>query len=87
MLLPHTDNPTAVRVADRIREGIATTIVSDDRTGDRVTASIGVASLRHGDTAMLLRQADTALYAAKAKGRNRVESSGELDDEQPARRH
>lgn len=85
-LLPHTDTPTAVGVADRIRENIATTVSSDDRTGSPVTASVGVASLRHGDTALLLRQADTALYAAKAKGRNRVESCGEFDDEQPAGR-
>jgi diguanylate cyclase len=39
----------------------------------RVTISIGVASLRPGDTAAtLIERADTCLYAAKRHGRNRV---------------
>ena len=40
----------------------------------RITASFGVASIQHGSTTLaeLIKQADQALYAAKAAGRNRV---------------
>ena len=39
-----------------------------------VTASVGVADFRPGDTVtVLLKAADLALYAAKAAGRDRVE--------------
>lgn len=43
-------------------------------TVGQVTASFGVAAYRNGDTlASLLGRADSALYRAKANGRNRVE--------------
>ena len=42
----------------------------------QTTASIGLAVLQQGDTALLLRETDMALYSAKAKGRNRVETCG-----------
>jgi diguanylate cyclase len=39
----------------------------------RMTISIGVATLRKGDTGQsLIERADTCLYAAKRHGRNRV---------------
>ncbi len=39
----------------------------------RVTISVGVATLREGDTAQsLIGRADSCLYAAKRAGRNRV---------------
>jgi diguanylate cyclase (GGDEF)-like protein len=81
VLLPHTDHVAAVTVAERIREAIASTVVSNGSAGCPVTASIGVAILRHGDAGTLLRKADAALYAAKANGRNRVEVPDESDDE------
>ena len=38
-----------------------------------LTASIGVASFRQGDTVQaLITRADSAMYAAKRAGRNRV---------------
>jgi len=45
-----------------------------------VTASVGVAGFpAHGRTAVqLLATADTAMYAAKRKGRDRVELAGDL---------
>jgi len=51
-----------------------------------VTISIGVATGKAGETALdaLLEQADQALYAAKAAGRNRVESADGLTAEQDA---
>jgi diguanylate cyclase len=39
----------------------------------RVTISAGVATLKHNETAdTFLARADSALYAAKARGRNRI---------------
>jgi diguanylate cyclase (GGDEF)-like protein len=71
ILLPDTGIDGAARLAERLRESIAAiTIAGVDRG---ITASIGLAELiEHGGTpAGLLREADRALYAAKAAGRNR----------------
>jgi diguanylate cyclase (GGDEF)-like protein len=63
-------------VAERVRAGLADPPVRFESTGIPITASIGVASNRELDTHdidTLLAAADTALYRAKHKGRNRVE--------------
>ena len=61
----------AAEVAERIRRRIKETTFSD---GVRATISIGVASYGDGHTTGgLFAQADRALYAAKAGGRDRVE--------------
>lgn len=73
MLLPDTDAQGAVQVAQKVREAIAQVAVPQvDRA---ITASLGVATYPYdaADADSLLRQADRALYAAKAAGRNRVE--------------
>jgi diguanylate cyclase (GGDEF)-like protein len=83
VLLPDTDLEGAMRAAERLREGVASTeVVGVDRP---ITASFGVAELiEHGGTPRgLLREADRALYAAKAAGRNcgmvaRLDDSGEI---------
>jgi diguanylate cyclase (GGDEF)-like protein/PAS domain S-box-containing protein len=67
----------ASAVADRIRTVIRTPFTVGD-TQVTLTASVGVALSEVGvtgeiDEDTLLRQADIALYAAKARGRNRVE--------------
>jgi diguanylate cyclase (GGDEF)-like protein len=72
VLLPDTTAEGAVALAERLRAAIAQIRVPGvDRD---ITVSIGVADLiQHGgDAPGLLRQADRALYAAKATGRNRV---------------
>ncbi|HXF67809.1 MAG TPA: GGDEF domain-containing protein [Burkholderiales bacterium] len=73
-LLPETPAPGAALVAERIRRRVADTPFTVDGTGIRTSVSIGVAALpEHGTTLELLaRNADRALYAAKAQGRNRV---------------
>jgi diguanylate cyclase (GGDEF)-like protein len=73
VLLPETGTEGALAVVEHLRLAIsAITIKTVDR---RVTASFGIAVLpdHANDASSLLRQADRALYAAKAGGRNRVE--------------
>ncbi len=74
MLLPETDIPGALQLAERIREEIAALPVSYGRHTIRVTASIGLAATQNGDRGsdQLIKAADEMLYAAKQGGRNRV---------------
>lgn len=79
VVLPKTDIATAAKVAERLRHTLEAREVTNRRTGagyGKVTASFGVASLKATETGKdLLRRADEALYAAKRKGRNRVEAA------------
>lgn len=74
MLLPETDIPGALQLAERIREEIAALPVNYGRHTIRVTASIGLAATQDGDrgSEQLIKAADEGLYAAKQGGRNRV---------------
>ena len=76
VFLPHTDTLGAIDVAERLRERVNGLVL--DWAGQRVTTSvsIGVAPLRLEMASIdwLLHEADTALYTAKAEGRNCVRS-------------
>lgn len=76
VLLSGLPEANLLALAERLRYAIATTPMGPLPAG-RVTASFGIASGVATDTdfATLLRAADNALYAAKASGRNRVESA------------
>jgi diguanylate cyclase (GGDEF)-like protein len=76
MLLPQTDLEGGAAAAERLREGLARlSMPSPDGGRLRVTASFGVASYPPTDSVdHLLRLADSALYHAKAEGKDRVHS-------------
>lgn len=68
---PHTGLEQALTLAERIRSAVA---AHDFAVVGSVTASMGVAEYRLGETPIaLLERADDALYRAKAGGRNRIE--------------
>ena len=81
LLLPQTDRPGALRVAEKVRGELAANPMATDAGDLPVTLSAGVAS--HPDDGMsveaLLGVADEALYAAKAAGKNCV---AHTDDQQ-----
>jgi diguanylate cyclase (GGDEF)-like protein len=76
--LPETDLEGARVIAERIRAEVELSRLFR-RT---VTVSAGVAAVTDetADTAMLLDACDRALYRAKAAGRNRISSPGEIAD-------
>lgn len=77
VILPDTRLDEARRVAERLREQVATHVFEDRDQRLRVTVSIGLVVARDVGLEALLQQADQALYRAKEAGRNRVvEASG-----------
>jgi diguanylate cyclase (GGDEF)-like protein len=76
LILPETPHDVAARILDRQREIIAELDWSAFSPGMRVTISAGVATLAPNEAPdALLARADSALYAAKARGRNRIASA------------
>jgi diguanylate cyclase len=77
ILCRETDLASAAMLAERLRDQLQRLRIrmrNSDATLDNITASFGVAAFRADDTIdSLLDRADRALYAAKHKGRNRVE--------------
>lgn len=70
IILPETQLEGAVPVAERLRMSVESYRFSIPET---VTISVGVATLRPGDTPHeLIQRADAALYSAKESGRNCV---------------
>jgi diguanylate cyclase (GGDEF)-like protein len=73
LVLPETANDAAASILDRVRTIIDDLDWSSFSPGMRVTISAGVATLRADESAdTFLARADSALYAAKARGRNRI---------------
>ena len=76
LVLPDTLGDSAAKILDRLRAIIAGLDWSAFSPDMRVTISAGVATLRPDETEdSLLARADNALYAAKARGRNRIASA------------
>jgi diguanylate cyclase (GGDEF)-like protein len=79
MVLPQTSRAGAVQVAERVRAAVAAAALPHPASPvcDRVTVSIGVASMTPppqapSDPRSLIEQADRHLYLAKKLGRNQV---------------
>jgi diguanylate cyclase (GGDEF)-like protein len=81
VLMPNTDTPSGVLLAERIRRTISSTPVElRDDASVAITASVGIASVVPGPRDddfktlgdALIARADVALYAAKAAGRDQV---------------
>jgi len=70
VLLENVAGAEAVRSAQALLEGLATPIVLRDRDLTP-TASIGIAIAAGEDAETVLRNADTAMYAAKRQGKSR----------------
>ena len=73
MLMPLTDQETAYRIVDRLREAVAAiAIPTGDGRAVSVTISVGMATFANQQIDRLLLDADRALYSAKKTGRNRI---------------
>jgi diguanylate cyclase (GGDEF)-like protein/PAS domain S-box-containing protein len=75
VLLPSTGLAAAAAVANRLRALVEATPVLVDGESIGFTVSAGVAEMDDGISSLdgLMKRADQALYAAKARGRNRVD--------------
>ncbi|ASJ95849.1 GGDEF domain-containing protein [Shewanella marisflavi] len=69
IILPETTLPQAMKLAEQLRQDVA----SQKFAAQSLTISVGVSALRSDDTTKsLINRADNALYQAKHCGRNRV---------------
>ena len=81
LVLPATDEPGALTVAEKIRCRVEALAIPHEKSplAGVVTVSIGVAATvptRDSDVGLLLAAADRALYQAKSAGRNAVRPAG-----------
>lgn len=77
ILLPQTDLAGAYQEGERIRQAVRAHSYSDTHQTKKITLSLGVASFPERNiltTDDLIRAADTALYQAKRKGKDRTEN-------------
>ncbi|HHU5620959.1 TPA: GGDEF domain-containing protein, partial [Acinetobacter baumannii] len=80
LLLPHTDIIQAEKIAERCRQALQElTIFNNQNIQIHVSASFGISSSAFAnDPYLVIRQADQALYAVKASGRNQVRTFHQL---------
>lgn len=81
IILPRTDVEPATILAHRIREQLAQHVFVVNGAAVHLSISMGISRIPHHAVTCiedLIAAADAALYQAKARGRNRVETSSEL---------
>jgi len=81
IMLTHADKEAANTAVERIRKQFETKKFIFETSTIKVTASFGIAGFRGTtppDLSALVARADSALYAAKSKGRNRVEFAADV---------
>ena len=72
VLLPNTKRAQAEKVAEKLRQSIASSQYTRRGTAIKITISFGISELVKGDSKeTLFERADKALYYAKNQGRNR----------------
>ena len=82
---PETDMDGIKSFAERLRHNIRTLTIDADGTMIRVTCSFGIAKLLPNDSfSSLMKRADDALYSAKHKGRDRIETADATHKSAPA---
>jgi diguanylate cyclase (GGDEF)-like protein len=76
VFMPETNIDQAIKLAQRLRLSLAENPIHTGQNPLFLTLSIGVAGLSHNVDSIdkLLENADRALYLAKQKGRNQVQS-------------
>lgn len=62
----------AVKLAEKVRQGLAASPIEVNGLSFAVTATFGVAESDGSSSEVLVRRADEALYEGKEAGRNRV---------------
>jgi diguanylate cyclase (GGDEF)-like protein len=74
VLLPDADRKAATRVGERLRKAISHIAVPVSEGTLSITASLGISTAKGNDINLktMMERADSALYAAKNAGRNRV---------------
>ncbi len=76
IILVESDIAAAAAVGEKLRQAVEALEFHFRGTRVPVTASCGFVQAGEEDAAHLFERADTALYSAKDKGRNRIESAG-----------
>ena len=81
LILKHASLSKAHQISERCRSAIEALVISNDEGQSiHVTASFGIAQSHHGlRPQQVLSQADKALYAAKASGRNQIKCYLEIN--------
>ncbi|MBI9093178.1 MAG: GGDEF domain-containing protein, partial [Desulfobacterium sp.] len=77
ILLPGTDSPNALLLAESLRQKIESLHVTHEAFNIRTTISSGIAScipIQTKPSALLIMEADKALYRAKSNGRNQTQA-------------
>ncbi|MDH5493260.1 MAG: diguanylate cyclase [Myxococcales bacterium] len=75
VMLPETPLDGACKIAEELREMVATHLFDFEQEKITVTVSVGVAQIEEGwDILRFIKEADEKLYVAKRGGRNKVVS-------------